>query len=89
VRDAQLDQYNYILVVGEEEASAGTVNVRTRDNKVHGMHSIADLITVLKEERDGRSLTSMFEKEETPGAGEGAAPKAEAAAPAPAAPADA
>ncbi len=34
VREAQLAQYNYILVVGEEEKAAGTVNVRTRDNQV-------------------------------------------------------
>lgn len=34
VREAQLDQYNYILVVGSDEAAAGTVNVRTRDNMV-------------------------------------------------------
>lgn len=34
VREAQLAQYNYILVVGEEEKKAGTVNVRTRDNQV-------------------------------------------------------
>ena len=34
VREAQLDQYNYILVVGADEAAAGTVNIRTRDNMV-------------------------------------------------------
>ena len=34
MREAQLSQYNYILVVGEEEKAAGTVNVRTRDNQV-------------------------------------------------------
>ncbi len=34
VRNAQLDNYNFILVIGEKEAEQGTVNVRTRDNKV-------------------------------------------------------
>ncbi len=34
VREAQLAQYNYILVLGEEEKRNGTVNVRTRDNQV-------------------------------------------------------
>ncbi|CAM6001885.1 unnamed protein product, partial [Sphagnum balticum] len=34
IRNAQLDQFNFILVVGEKEAENGTVNVRTRDNKV-------------------------------------------------------
>ncbi|RVE53015.1 hypothetical protein evm_002313 [Chilo suppressalis] len=44
VRNAQLAQFNYILVVGEREKNSGTVNVRTRDNKVHGEMSIPDLI---------------------------------------------
>jgi threonyl-tRNA synthetase len=56
-----LSQYNYILVVGEQEQREGTVNVRTRDNVVHGMHKIADLVEVLRTEKDGRSLTSKFE----------------------------
>uniref|UniRef100_A0AAQ5ZC58 threonine--tRNA ligase n=1 Tax=Amphiprion ocellaris TaxID=80972 RepID=A0AAQ5ZC58_AMPOC len=36
IRNAQLAQYNFILVVGEKEKTSNTVNVRTRDNKVHG-----------------------------------------------------
>lgn len=40
IRNAQLAQYNFILVVGEKEQQNGTVNVRTRDNKVHGEHTI-------------------------------------------------
>ena len=39
-REAQLAQYNYILVVGEAEKEACTVNVRTRDNVVHGMFKV-------------------------------------------------
>ncbi|QHN85870.1 Threonine--tRNA ligase [Arachis hypogaea] len=38
VREAQLAQYNYILVVGEQEAETGQVSVRVRDK--------ADLITM-------------------------------------------
>ena len=34
VREAQLAQYNFILVVGEKEAQAKSVNIRTRDNEV-------------------------------------------------------
>jgi threonyl-tRNA synthetase len=34
IRNAQLAQFNFILVVGEREATANTVNVRTRDNAV-------------------------------------------------------
>ncbi|XP_075537426.1 threonine--tRNA ligase isoform X1 [Dermacentor variabilis] len=44
IRNAQLDQYNFILVVGEKEKTSGTVNVRTRDNKVHGEFSLSDLV---------------------------------------------
>jgi len=43
IRNAQLAQYNFILVVGEKEKTAGTANVRTRDNKVHGEFSIDDI----------------------------------------------
>jgi len=44
VRNAQLSNYNFILVVGEKEQQNGTVNVRTRDNKVHGEVSITEMI---------------------------------------------
>lgn len=52
IRNAQLGHYNFILVVGEKEKAANTVNVRTRDNKVHGEFSIADLIVKLQRFRD-------------------------------------
>jgi threonyl-tRNA synthetase len=32
IRNAQLAQYNYMLVLGDEEEKAGTVSVRNRDN---------------------------------------------------------
>ena len=44
VRNAQLDNYNFILVIGEKEQQKGTVNVRTRDNKVHGEVTVDELI---------------------------------------------
>lgn len=44
VRNAQLAQYNFILVVGEKEMANNSVNVRTRDNKIHGECSVNDLI---------------------------------------------
>lgn len=47
IRNAQLDQWNFIFVVGEKEKTHGTLNVRTRDNKVHGEHSVEDVITKL------------------------------------------
>ena len=44
VRNAQLDNYNFILVIGDKEKQRGTVNVRTRDNKVHGELSVDEVI---------------------------------------------
>ena len=44
VRNAQLAQFNFILVVGEKEIANQSVNVRTRDNKIHGEISVVDLI---------------------------------------------
>ncbi|XP_039498343.1 threonine--tRNA ligase 1, cytoplasmic isoform X1 [Drosophila santomea] len=52
IRNAQLAQFNFILVVGDKERSSNTVNVRTRDNKVHGEVSVAELITKLQKIRD-------------------------------------
>jgi threonyl-tRNA synthetase len=48
VREAQLSQYNFILVVGAQEAANSTVNVRTRDNAVHGTKSVDALIAEFK-----------------------------------------
>ncbi len=50
VRDAQTDKINYILVIGEREVQAKSVNVRTRDEKVHGTKPVDDLIKELQEE---------------------------------------
>eukprot|EP00740_Mantoniella_antarctica_P009276 CAMPEP_0181367474 /NCGR_PEP_ID=MMETSP1106-20121128/11429_1 /TAXON_ID=81844 /ORGANISM="Mantoniella antarctica, Strain SL-175" /LENGTH=731 /DNA_ID=CAMNT_0023483237 /DNA_START=149 /DNA_END=2344 /DNA_ORIENTATION=+ len=65
VREAQLEQWNYILVVGEGERTNGTVNVRTRDNVVHGEHKLDALLEVLSQEREVRSLTCMFGMEKS------------------------
>lgn len=58
IRNAQLAQYNYIFVVGEKEVTANTVNVRTRDNKVHGEHTVADVITRFQKLKSNRSINS-------------------------------
>ncbi|KAK1413785.1 hypothetical protein QVD17_35568 [Tagetes erecta] len=52
VREAQLAQYNYILVVGEDEANTGKVSVRVRDKQEHSVKTIADLLKHFKEEVD-------------------------------------
>jgi len=43
IRNAQLAQWNYILVAGEDEMEMGCVDVRTRDNKRHGKMRIDDV----------------------------------------------
>jgi threonyl-tRNA synthetase len=61
VREAQLEQYNYILVVGAEEVEQRTVNVRSRDNVVHGALPLEQVAQLLAKERDSRSVHSAFE----------------------------
>lgn len=52
VREAQLAQYNYILVVGEEEAKTGQVSVRVRDKADHNVMTIENLLEHFKDEVD-------------------------------------
>jgi threonyl-tRNA synthetase len=47
-------------VVGEQERSARTVNVRTRDNHVHGMHKLDDVLQVLVDEKKNHRLESQW-----------------------------
>ena len=48
VREAQVAQYNFIAVVGAEEAASNGVAVRTRDNARHGSKPVAEFIADLK-----------------------------------------
>jgi threonyl-tRNA synthetase len=50
VREAQLQKINYILVIGDKEQENHTVNVRTRDNVVHGEKNPDDFIKEALEE---------------------------------------
>merc|ERR1740128_40789 len=58
VRNAQIAQYNFIFVVGEKEQNNRTVNVRTRDNKVHGEFTLDALCEKFQELADQRILKS-------------------------------
>lgn len=58
IRNAQLEQYNFIMVVGEKEQENGTVNVRTRDNKVHGEFSIADVVERFRKLKESKTNNS-------------------------------
>ena len=46
------------LVVGEKEQQNGTVNIRTRDNKVRGEKSIEQVKELFKELSEKRILNS-------------------------------
>lgn len=60
VRNAQLAQYNYILTVGDKELENKTINLRTRDNVVHGEVQVNDFIPKLEQERKNRSEASVY-----------------------------
>lgn len=64
IRNAQIEQFNFILVVGEKEIQTNTVNVRTRDGKIHGQFSIGDLIIRLNNLKTNFNLNdSDFSKD--------------------------
>lgn len=65
VRNAQLDQVNYILTIGDKEAETNTATLRTRDNVVHGEIQIAEFLTKLDQERRERALTSPYSTKPT------------------------
>lgn len=44
MREGQVAQYNFILVVGQQEVDGRTVNVRTRENEVTGALSLEGLV---------------------------------------------
>jgi threonyl-tRNA synthetase len=60
VRNAQLAQVNYILTLGEQEMENQTINLRTRDNVVHGQVQLEDFMQKIQEERVQRALTSPY-----------------------------
>jgi threonyl-tRNA synthetase len=65
IRNAQLMQYNYMLTVGDKELENRTINVRTRDNVVHGEIQLKEFLGAIEKEGATKSLTSYYAKEET------------------------
>jgi threonyl-tRNA synthetase len=49
VREAEVNQYNFILVVGQQEIDSKGVNVRTRENEVQGNVPVVELIQKFKD----------------------------------------
>ena len=62
IRNAQLLQYNYLLTVGDQEVEKNTVSVRTRDMVVHGEMQPDILLSLMKEERNKKMLSSPLTK---------------------------
>lgn len=62
VRNAQLDQVNYILTTGDQEVDNQTINLRTRDNVVHGEVQIDDFLRIILEELKQKQLSSPYQK---------------------------
>lgn len=52
VRNAQIAQYNFQFVVGETEVNNGSVNIRTRDNKVEGEKKVEEMLAMFKQLRE-------------------------------------
>ena len=52
------------MVAGEEEASSGTIDIRTRDNVRHGKMRIDELAAMLQKEKPdlSKSHTNMYAK---------------------------
>lgn len=56
VRDAQLEQFNYILVIGDKEIENDTVTVRTRSNEIRDTEQADDFIKSCLDEIDRKGF---------------------------------
>ena len=56
IREAQLEKTPYMLVVGENEAQSGTVSVRKRGEGDIGAKPVAELIALLQEEINAKTI---------------------------------
>jgi threonyl-tRNA synthetase len=60
IRNAQLMQINYMLTVGDKEMENKTVNLRTRDNVVHGEVALPAFLAALQKEMTNKSLEGEY-----------------------------
>ncbi|MEC7840209.1 MAG: threonine--tRNA ligase [Chlamydiota bacterium] len=60
VRTAQLDQVNYMITLGDKEVENKTINLRTRDNVVHGELNFVDFLQNINDERKQRLERSPY-----------------------------
>jgi threonyl-tRNA synthetase len=59
IRDAEVQRIPYMLVLGKREVESETISVRARERGDLGDKAIDDLLSVLKEEVDTKSLESL------------------------------
>lgn len=60
IRQAQIRQVNYMIVLGDKEVETGQLPLRSRENPDSANVNLTELIEKLTEERDSRSNTSLF-----------------------------
>ena len=60
IRNAQIEQFNFIFVVGEKEKISNTVNVRNRNGKIYGQFSHDQLINNLNALKNGYILEDVI-----------------------------
>jgi threonyl-tRNA synthetase len=58
IRQASMQKVPYLLIVGEKEAAAGAVAVRTQAGADQGAIPLADFIARVKSETSSRQLTA-------------------------------
>jgi threonyl-tRNA synthetase len=61
VREAQMEKIPYMLVVGEKEAAAKAVAVRTRAGGDRGVKPLSEFMSLVAQEAKIRSLTSLVD----------------------------
>lgn len=63
VRNAQIDQVNYMITLGDKELQNNAISLRTRDNVHFDDLKLDSFIDLIKKEKMSRSLTSPFRKD--------------------------
>lgn len=72
IRNAQIAQWNYMLIVGQDEVDLGMVNVRARDGTIIGFKRVDDVVEMFKNEKppiaeqEVESYSGMWSPEDFP-----------------------
>ena len=72
IRNAQLAQWNYMLVVGQDEQDLGMVNVRCRDGSIKGLMRVDEVVEMFMKdkpqpaERELETYSSIWKPEDHP-----------------------